>query len=140
METIMLIAEKSDLLPVFKQKVEYAFPTAFISDLGNNQPGFVIELSSRSRIYIEFYGNDLESIGWEGFEVELITNRFPLSHYVYGISYHSLETVKRVIVILANSDQMLVDNDFGTLLVGSDFVQKIHAEPNWIWWDNLSQE
>ena len=35
---------------------------------------------------------------------------------------------------------MLVDNDFGTLLPGNDFVQKMHAEPNWNWFTDLTQQ
>ncbi|MET4073238.1 hypothetical protein [Hymenobacter sp. UYCo722] len=132
MESVMLIADNSELLPVFKSTLKSVFPTAAISDIGG-RPGFVLELSSRGRIWVEVENDSLESIGWEDFEIELIIRKFPSTRYVYSIAYHSIEVVKQVIVSIANNDQVLVDNDCGDLLVGSELVARILHNPGWNW-------
>jgi hypothetical protein len=109
---------------------------ALISDLAD-QRGFAVEFSSKSRVYIEDYGSSLDDIGWEEKEIELITSFFPDSHQVYSIAYRGIEAAKKAIIELANSDRMLVDNDFGTLMSGQDFVHKVLAEPDWYWFDDL---
>jgi hypothetical protein len=132
MESVMLIADNPDLLPVFRRTLESVFPADTIFDICG-RPGFVIELSSRSRIWVEVENDNLESIGWEDFEIELIIRKFPSTLNVYSIAYHSIEVVKQVIVSIADNDQVLVDNDCGDLLVGSELVARIINNPHWNW-------
>lgn len=126
----MLITAKSGLLPIFKQKLHSAFPTASFADATDQ---FVVHISSRSRIYVEYAGSDLEYIGWEPQEIAVIIQQLPLQQHIYSIAYHEINAVKTVIVSLANSDDVIVDNDFGDLLAGSAIVARILDEPNWNW-------
>jgi hypothetical protein len=139
MQALMLIAESATLLPKFKQTLANAFPSALISNMSN--PGeFVIEFSNDSRVYVEDYGSSLEDIGWEADEIVRIKEIFPVHHQIYSLAYHGIDAAKKVIIHLANSNQMMVDNDCGTLLLGADFVHKVINEPNWYWFDDLHQD
>jgi hypothetical protein len=139
MEALMLIAESATLLPKFKQILADTFPSAFIIAMSN--PGeFIIEFSNNSRVYVEDYGSSLEDIGWEADEIARIKEIFPGHHQVYNLAYRGIDAAKKVIIHLANSNQMMVDNDCGTLLLGADFVHKVIDEPNWYWFDDLQQD
>jgi hypothetical protein len=127
MQALMLVAASAALLPKFKQTLAAAFPTALLSNTSNKHE-FVIEFSNRSRVWVEDYGSSLEDIGWEEEEINFIKRVLP-------VNYH--EAAKEVIIHLANSNQMLVDNDFGTLMVGADFVRKVINEPAWNWYEDL---
>ncbi|WP_310397823.1 hypothetical protein [Hymenobacter sp.] len=128
----MLIAEASDLLPTFRQALREAYPMALISDMAN-QSDFAIEFSTHSRVYIEYDGPDLESIGWEVDEISIITTQFRQCPNVYSLAYHGIDAIKQVVIILANSDQVMIDNDCGDLMIGSMFVARILKEPDWNW-------
>lgn len=132
MEAVMLIANSPDLLPSFKKTLKSVFPLVFITDIADRD-GFVVDPAGRSRIWVEFYGDNLESIGWEASEIEIITSKFQSAHYVYSIAYHNLEQVKKVIISLANNDEVMVANDCGDLLVGSKLVTRILNNPHWNW-------
>ena len=132
MQAVMLIAGASDLLPTFRQALRQAYPTALISDMAN-QPDFAIEFSTRSRVCVEYYGPDLESIGWGKDEMSIITAHFSQRPNVYSLAYRGIDAVKQVVVILANSDQVMIDNDCGDLMIGSTFIARILKEPDWNW-------
>ena len=51
----------------------------------------------------------------------------------YFIDYSDIELVKKVVETIANSGNVLVDNDFGTVLRGDQFVKRMKAEPGWNW-------
>jgi hypothetical protein len=134
----MLIAESAALLPEFRQRLAHAFPAAHISDMG--QPGeFFIAFPNNSRVYAEYYGSSLQDIGWEEDEIACIQKVFPTIHHVYSLAYRGIEAAKEVVVHLADSNQMMVDNDCGTLVLGADFVRKVINEPAWYWFDDLQQ-
>jgi hypothetical protein len=135
----MLIAESADLILHFKQICKASFPTATFHDTVDRE-GFMLEFFGGlpNRIWIENAGSNLEAIGWEGPESTFIRSYFPAAHHIYSISYHSIDTAKKVITQLANSTQVLIDNDCGTLMLGQDFVHKVLAEPNWYWFDDLN--
>ena len=132
MQSIMLIAESPDLLPEFERILEPVFPTAFISEIGG-RPGFVIDLSVSSRIWVEYAGTDLERIGWEPLEVAAITQHLPKQQHIYEVAYHDVNAVKLAIIHLADSDEVLVDNDCGDLMSGAELVKRIKNNPNWDW-------
>lgn len=138
MESVLLIAKSAHLLPQFRQALVEAFPLAKTSELTVYSEQLVLEFSSCSRIYIENYGSDLANIGWEDAEIKLITKHFFPEHWVYAISYRSIELVKQVVHVLADSNQLWVDNDCGTLLPGADFGRKMREQPSWSWFDDLA--
>ena len=114
MQSVLLVTESAHLLPEFRQALVSALPLVKTSELTDYPTQLVLEFSSRSRVYIEIYGSDLVDIGWEDVELALILAHFPQAHWVYAISYHSLELVKQVLQVLADSDRLWVDNDCGT--------------------------
>lgn len=130
MESVMFVAAASNLLPIFKQKLQSAFPTASFTDATDQ---FVIHVSGRSRIYVEYAGTDLEYIGWEPQNIAVIFQKLTHQQHVYSIAYHDINAVKTAITHIADSDEVMVDNDCGDLLVGSELVRKIRNNPNWNW-------
>lgn len=48
-------------------------------------------------------------------------------------SYINLDLVKQVLVVIADNSEFIVDNDFGVILTGNQFVARIKEEPNWDW-------
>ena len=49
------------------------------------------------------------------------------------IDYSDIEFVKNILVVIANTSEVTIDNDFGTVLPGDEFVTRCKAEPNWNW-------
>ena len=137
MESIMLVAAEANLLPVFKQKLQAAFPSASFTDATDQ---FVVHISSRSRIYVEYAGTDLEFIGWEPQEVAVITQKLIQQQHIYIIAYHDINLVKTAIANLADSPDVLVANDCGDLLVGAEFVKKIRSNPDWNWLQDFREQ
>ena len=123
MQAVMLIAEASDLLPAFRPALRQAYPTALISDRAKS-PDSANAFSTHSRVYVEYHGPDLESVGWDEHEISAITDRFPQRPHVYGLAYLGIGAIKQVVVILANRDQVVIDNDCGNLMIGATLVAK----------------
>ena len=139
MEAINLITETQGLLPVFKERIGKVLPKGIITDQ-KDLSGFVVQNKGSDRLYVNYDGTSLEeaALGWREAELAFIHQHFPFKLHVYSIHYRVLATIKAVLVSIANSDRMLVDNDFGTLMLGRDFVRKVLAEPNWHWFDDLN--
>ena len=49
------------------------------------------------------------------------------------LDYSDVEMVKKVIEKIANDARILVDNDFGTVLPGDEFVARLRTAPEWNW-------
>jgi len=117
--------------------MQVAFPYASVEKTSAASE-FVVHVSERSRIYLEYYGSKLDDIGWSEEEIDLINHLLPLNTYhIYSIAYHSMKAAKEAIVSLADSSDLLVDNDCGTLLPGHEFVSKVRQNPDWNWFDDL---
>ncbi|GAB2785219.1 hypothetical protein HNQ93_002551 [Hymenobacter luteus] len=133
MESILLIAEKAALLPAFKESIQKVFPCGVITD----QPGltgFAVQIKGANRLYVDYYGTSLSVIlGWTEDELALIAHHFPAGFHLYNIHYRSLETIKKVIIEVAASQKILIDNDFGTFLTANSFVSMLMRNPHWDW-------
>jgi hypothetical protein len=134
MQALMLLAGTGTLLPGFRQRLATAFPAARFSKMAGDDE-FLLAFAPDSRMYVEYYGTDLTN--WEGTELTYIKSVLPVAQHVYSLAYRGLEAAKKVVVQLADSQHVLVDNDNGTLLRGDDFVRKVLAEPTWYWFDDL---
>ena len=53
------------------------------------------------------------------------------------LDYNSQALVKKVILLIADNPEVIVQNEFGTALFGDLFVARIKAEPGWDWRDDL---
>lgn len=51
------------------------------------------------------------------------------------VDYSGVEFVKQVIPLIADSPEVIVDNDFGTVWFGDLFVAYLKAHPEWNWRD-----
>ena len=137
METVILITEAADLLPVFQRQVSKILPNGIISTQ-ENQLDFVVQNKGSDRLYVEYNGTSLEAVfDWGESELAFIHEYFPAELHVYSIQYRSLPTIKTALISIANSDRIIIYNDFGTLMLGRDFVDKVLAEQNWYWFDDL---
>jgi hypothetical protein len=52
------------------------------------------------------------------------------------VDYSDVVLVKKVIVAVADNADFIVDNDFGTVLPGDQFVARINRESEWNWRDS----
>ena len=55
------------------------------------------------------------------------------TEFCLQIDYSDVEFVKSLIQNVADSAYVIVDNDFGTVLPGNDFVSRCKAEKGWDW-------
>ncbi len=139
MEAMMIITGSSESLPYFKQVIGNALPKSTITDQGDPATGFAVQNAGSDRLYVDYYGTDLISIGWDEAEIGWISRQFPAECYVYSIQYRAINTVKKILVRIANSNQIIVDNDCGALMKGSDFVAEIINNPEWNWLEDFSK-
>ena len=51
----------------------------------------------------------------------------------YTVDFSDIDFCKGVLALLVDDPLVLVDNDHGVLLVGSDFVRLLHERPDWDW-------
>ena len=89
-----------------------------------------------SRVYIEEdpnYTNALEKESHPHLQrlKELISTNPNTTAYFFD--YSDIELVKKALLICANDHRIIVDNDFGTILRGPEFIQKIRSNPSWDW-------
>jgi hypothetical protein len=146
METVLLATtdEPKVALPRFWQQLRESLSETVISDL-YEELDFVVELPDKSwpynssRLYVQYNGQELASDGWEGDELAFIMEYFLSGCHVYTIHYRGLALMKRALEVLADSDQLLVNNDFGTLLPGREFIRKMAEHPQWNWFTDLEE-
>jgi len=49
------------------------------------------------------------------------------------LDYSSQNLVKRVVMVIGDSPQLLIDNEYNTVLPGDQFVAKLRSDPAWDW-------
>src|SRR5262245_11683887 len=110
MDTIKITSTKrprmSDLRPALAQRWRTE---------DTESQGLVVHGES-SRVYLHQKPN---SLGGEGEELL--------------VDYSDVELVKQVVETIADDADVVVDNDFGTVLPGDKFVARIKADRSWNW-------
>ena len=53
------------------------------------------------------------------------------------INYSDVELAKAVLLEIADERELIVDNDFGTVLPGNEMVARIRAQPDWNWRNDI---
>jgi hypothetical protein len=109
METISLKADKELHIGTMEDSLRQLFKVE------NGSDGGLTVHDAGSRVYL-YYGSDYGSKDGTIF-----------------LDYSSIDLVKRVIKIIANDPEIVIDNDFGTALPGNVFVERIIADPGWDW-------
>jgi hypothetical protein len=112
MDTIAIMSNKPFSLDTLKETLSKRWPVE------TSVYGAVVVGDSSSRVYI--YEDD------ESKDVNVFT---------LWVDYTSVELVKAVLEDIADDPELIVDNDFGTVLSGSEFVARCRAEPDWNWRD-----
>ena len=49
------------------------------------------------------------------------------------LDYSDIELAKQLLEVIADDPDIVVDNDFGTVLPGNQFVARIRSERGWDW-------
>ncbi len=57
----------------------------------------------------------------------------------YTVDFSDIDFCKGVLTLLVDDPLVLVDNDHGVLLAGSDFVRVLHERPDWDWRYDLAR-
>jgi len=107
METVELLFSKSVSLDDLHQKLLCSWQGASVS-----ADTLVVE-DSRGRVYIH-YCDDAPGSG-------------------IFLDYSDIELVKDVLLVIGDDPDVLIDNDFGTVLPGDQFVERIRSQPEWNW-------
>lgn len=110
MDTIKITSNKrlcvSDLRPTLAQRWR----------VEDTEPHGLVVHGASSRVYLH-----LECSSPEGEGEELL------------VDYSDVELVKQVIEVIADDSDLVVDNDFGTVLPGDGFVARIRTDKSWNW-------
>ncbi len=72
---------------------------------------------------------------YDEFEPErraLITSTIP-DPIFYSIDFSDIALCRTVLEVIADDPKLLVDNDHGVLLSGSEFVRVLRSQPDWDW-------
>jgi hypothetical protein len=51
----------------------------------------------------------------------------------YTVDFSDLDLCRRVLIAVADDPLLLIDNDHGVLLTGTDFVRVLRSQPDWDW-------
>ena len=70
----------------------------------------------------EFYDDDEKSI----------INYFNERKF-YIVGFRSIEFLKRILIAIVDRADIYVDNDFGLMLPGNEFVMLLKSRPGWDW-------
>lgn len=101
-----------------------------IGDVSSDAEGVIAVESGGSRLF--FCRND--SV-WGELEDERIAQfrRLLTDPVIFTIDYHDIKFCKKFLALVANRSDVVVDNDFGTVLPGSSFVELLASRPEWDW-------
>ena len=51
----------------------------------------------------------------------------------YGVDFSDIILCRRVLLAIADDPRLLIDNDHGVVLTGTDFVHVLRSRPEWDW-------
>lgn len=72
--------------------------------------------------------------GIEQEQIDAIQAVIPNPFFV-SLEYNSLSLCRELLVNLADDPNLLIDNDNGTVISGSQFVARLRQNPTWDWSD-----
>jgi hypothetical protein len=91
--------------------------------------GWVVE-DHDSRVYV--VRNDFVAQELEPAELERIAATIPVPVF-YTVDFSDIELCRRVLFVVADDPNLLIDNDHGVRLPGSEFVRVLRSQPDWDW-------
>lgn len=114
METLSIKSKKPFSLADLRDTLSKHFPVepSYTDTLAVHGTG------SRAYLYLDSECNDIDLFG-------------------LLIDYSDVELVKALLQEIADDPDLTVDNDFGTVLSGSQFVSRCRKEPDWNWRNDI---
>jgi hypothetical protein len=91
--------------------------------------GAVIE-DAGAKVYVsrnDSVAEDLEPEAFAGIAAVIPSPVF------YTVEFSDLDLCRRVLLVIADDPRLLIDNDHGVVLSGSDFVRVLRSQPEWDW-------
>ncbi|OON69483.1 hypothetical protein B0919_09415 [Hymenobacter sp. CRA2] len=111
-------------MPEFKAQLTQCFPAFLIE---HNASGDLIIEAATGHVYINQPDSEVDI---EAAQLIYATLSNPI---IYHVPYRGLGLLKQALTCIGNRDKLLIDNNFGTLLRGHEFVKKLVNQPNWKW-------
>jgi hypothetical protein len=97
--------------------------------------GVLIVEDGRTRIYIAKNDSVRGELGAAQLEVVAAATEAPT---FYAVDFTDLAFCRDILMAVADDPDVLVDNDHGVLLAGSDFVRVLRSQGSWDWRRDLS--
>lgn len=92
--------------------------------------GVLVIDDGKSRVYVG--RNDDLRDEFESDQLELIMSTIPEPTF-YSVDFVDIALCRRVLEAIADDPELLVDNDHGVLLTGSEFVRVLRSRSDWDW-------
>lgn len=92
--------------------------------------GALVVDDGSSRVYVA--RNDAVHDEFEPERLALVTSTIPHPIF-YSIDFSDIALCRKVLEVIADDPKLLVDNDHGVLLPGSEFVRVLRSQRDWDW-------
>lgn len=126
MRDVILIANKDFSLNEIKDRVN---SEAFEVTLADDRMA-IQELSTGNFVQIE--RDDGVALYYEDEEGDVFKSSIS-SPVFYVISFHDIDLLKRILKTALNRPDVFLDNDFGLIQTGQQFVRTLGRHPEWDW-------
>jgi len=123
MESVILIAHRR-AIPNFKARVSSALRV--VDGVG----GALVIDNGAARIYVALDEHVRSELGAERLERILSIVEDPV---FFTVDFSDIDLCKTVLMSIADDPRLLVDNDHGVLLSGSEFVRVLRSQRDWDW-------
>lgn len=128
MRDIVLITPQSYNI----ESIRNALPQKMHVCVDNSEERLVVRLGEFDS-FVEFKVDNSISIHYdEPEDVEIISSVGEAPRF-FVVHFKNIEDLKFVIKTVANRLDVLIDNDFGLIEAGSDFVKRCEKFPGWDW-------
>jgi hypothetical protein len=128
METLIIIAPRA-YEAEFNSRLASASHVSKLK-VGPSTPGTIIVTDGHGRVYIrrdDSIGNDFEPKEFQRIRETMAAPVF------YSLDFSDIGLCRAVVAALFDDEELLIDNDHGVLLTGSDFVRVLRGQAEWDW-------
>ncbi len=126
MRDIVLITNRNFSLDEIKDRVSSgAFEVTMAKDRISIQ-----DISTRNFVQIE--RDDSIALYYEDEEGDVFKSSMP-DPVFYVVSFHEIDLLKRIVRLALDRPDVFLDNDFGLIQTGQQFVMTLNRRPEWDW-------
>ena len=123
METVIIAAPLAYDLEIKKRLGEVGVVTT-------TEDGTLVFEDGKSRVYIS--RNDAVRDEFEPERLGLIVNTIAQPVF-YSVDFSDITTCRKVLAAIVDNPSIMVDNDHGVALKGSEFVKLLRSNHEWDW-------